>query len=137
MGNIGVPFRISKKRTEQSKQQIMTYLAQTPKFTTGDPMYVSHLFSTDLPEILHSWPACVCTNSFCTCKSTKMLCFHTLGNHKINLRKLLTSTSMLSHFFDASAVYGVALAMKTLRRTIVFSVDASMVGSVDATSIDS
>lgn len=51
--------------------------------------------------------------------------------------KILTSTSMPSHFFDAGAVYGVALAMKTLRRTIVFRVAASMVGSADTTSIAS
>lgn len=61
IGKTGVPLRISKKRIVQSLLQMSTYLAHTEKFTTGEPMYVSHsgiLFDTN-PITLEIGPAAV------------------------------------------------------------------------------
>lgn len=61
IGRTGVPLRTSRKRTVQSLLQMSTNLAHSEKFTTGEPMYVSHsgvLFDTN-PVTFEIGPAAV------------------------------------------------------------------------------
>ena len=42
IGRTGIPVRTSKNRIVESLLQMSTYLAHSEKFTTSEPMYVSH-----------------------------------------------------------------------------------------------
>lgn len=71
IGNMAVPLRMFKKRMVQSLLQSRTYLAHKQKFTTGEPMNVSHSSTSLLRKLvtLHIGPASVVVYEFSTCKS--------------------------------------------------------------------
>lgn len=56
IGIIGVPLRMSKKCSVQSKQLTNTYFAHKQKLTTDEPTYVSHVYDDDLQVILLTGP---------------------------------------------------------------------------------
>lgn len=61
IGKTGAPVRTSMNRIVQSLLQMSTNLEHKQKFTTGEPIYVSHsgvLFDTK-PVTLHIGPAAV------------------------------------------------------------------------------
>lgn len=69
IGITDVPFFKSTNLNVQSKLQINTYLAQTQKFTTGDPINVSHRRSDifDVPDTFEIGPDAVLLKLFRTC----------------------------------------------------------------------
>lgn len=111
IGKIGVPCRTSRKRNVQSLQHMITYFAPRQKFTTGDPINVSHcgLFATS-PLTLLIGPAELGVKLFWTCGS-KMI---STGSQMSNLDMSHLNLAITEYFQFSFGVWNCFAAANLL-----------------------